>query len=309
MPPRSRTPRKPGPVDIEVLRTRLAAGGRVRIGIRASGQFPDGAVGMVRRIGDPMTDGADFVQVETSIGGVKDILPFAPADLLAPPARGAAAAVPSSARTAPSSGGSVGRGSAGNTAAGNTAAGNVAAGSAAGAAAGSAAAGRARSGTAGVPSPPSVLSRAGRASRGLTVPAPDIPMRSRSPIAGSAFAMPRAAEPSKATVPGRSKSGATTGRARPRRIPATVTIATTEDDTAPWTVEARIGARVCLKATPVSPARVWEIVKTLGEPRLTALVDSLLAEHRKATQARADALARELAAVRAELRAYPDADS
>ncbi len=296
MPPRSRTPRKLGPVDIEVLRTRLEAGGRVRVGIRASGQFPDGAVGMVRRIGDPTTDGVDFVQVETSIGGVKDVLPFAPADLVAPPARGAARAVPSSAGTAPSRGGSVGR-AAFESAAFESAA------------SGSTAPGRALSGTAGAASTGGAVPGTARAGKALIAPAADVTKRSRSPIAGSAVAKPSAAEASQSSRPGPLKSSAATGRARLRRAPVTMTIATTEDDTAPWTVEARIGARVSLKATPVSPARVWEIVKTLGEPRLTALVESLLAEHRKATQARADALTRELAAVRAELRAYPDADS
>lgn len=289
MPPRSRTPRGPAPVDVDALRARLAAGGRVRVGIRASGQFPDGAVGMVRHIGDPGTDGADYVQVETSLGGVKDLLPFAPADLVAPPGRGVAATVQSG--TAGSSGP------------------------------------RTPPSRAPLTPPPATRTSAGAkpsALRGVAVERPPVGS------AGSPAAGPRGRAPAAAAAPGNTgqsgspitgslapgrraaiapKIGPATARTRQRRAPVTVTIATTGDESAGWTVEARIGARVSLKPIPVSPARVWEIVSTLGEPRLTALVQTLLAEHREATQARVDALARELAAVRAELRAYPNADS
>ncbi len=66
-----------------------------------------------------------------------------------------------------------------------------------------------------------------------------------------------------------------------------------------------MGSRVAVRATPVPPARVAEIAGQLGEPRLIEVVTDLLAEHRRTVQAKADALAAELAAVRAELESYP----
>ena len=80
MPPRRRAP-APIPVDIEGVRRKLAEGKIVRVGISKSAQFPDGATGRVRHVGDPAVDGEEFVQVELSLNGMRDILPFTPADL------------------------------------------------------------------------------------------------------------------------------------------------------------------------------------------------------------------------------------
>ena len=95
MPPRR--PPRPTPPDVDLLRTALGQGKLVRVGIAPSGQFPDGVTGRVRRIGDPAVDGDEFIFVEVPIGGAKDVLPFAPNDLIGTPARKPAApAAPSS---------------------------------------------------------------------------------------------------------------------------------------------------------------------------------------------------------------------
>ncbi len=107
--------------------------------------------------------------------------------------------------------------------------------------------------------------------------------------------------------PARSKTTATGGRGK--RAPVSITISTAGDESAAWRIEARIGAKVAVRPTVVPPSRVWEIVQTLGEPRLTDVVQTLLEDHRRSTQARADALAAELAGLRAELNSFPAKDA
>ena len=79
MPPRRRTAAVP--LDVEATRQKLAEGKIVRVGISRSAQFPEGAIGRVRGVGDPAVDGEEFVQVELTLGGTRDVLPFTPADL------------------------------------------------------------------------------------------------------------------------------------------------------------------------------------------------------------------------------------
>ena len=57
----------------------------------------------------------------------------------------------------------------------------------------------------------------------------------------------------------------------------------------------------------MSPARVWDMVQTLQNETLSRAVGVILAEQRAAAEARAEALAAELATVRAELAALPNA--
>lgn len=80
MPPRRRTP-APIPLDVEAVRQKLAEGKIVRVGISRSAQFPEGATGRVRQVGDPDVDGEEFVQVELILNGTRDVLPFTPTDL------------------------------------------------------------------------------------------------------------------------------------------------------------------------------------------------------------------------------------
>ena len=80
MPPRRRASGPP-PIDVEAIKSKLAEGKIVRVGITRSAQFPEGGTGRVRSVGDPEVDGDEYVRVELSLNGTRDILPFTPADL------------------------------------------------------------------------------------------------------------------------------------------------------------------------------------------------------------------------------------
>jgi len=121
--------------------------------------------------------------------------------------------------------------------------------------------------------------------------------------AGPSAASQSAAGPSAAGPSGAAKARSARG---PRRSPTvSITIATSETDPTHWKIEARVGAKVVVRAGSVSGARVWELVRMLEDETLTRAVGAILDEQRKATQARADALASELARVQAELEELP----
>ena len=112
-------------------------------------------------------------------------------------------------------------------------------------------------------------------------------------------------------MPAPHRSAATSTATKPsgaKRTPAVaITIATTDSEPPEWRIEAKVGARVVLRSGSVTPARVWELVRMLDDETLIRAVGTVLDDQRKAAQARADALATELAEVRAELEALPDA--
>jgi hypothetical protein len=62
------------------LRQAIADGRRPRIRVTGS-QFPVATTGTVVRVGDPVSDGADFVMVRIKVGGVSDELGFSPSEL------------------------------------------------------------------------------------------------------------------------------------------------------------------------------------------------------------------------------------
>ena len=303
MPPRRRTP-PPIPIDVEAVRRKLDEGKIVRVAISKSAQFPEGGTGRVRRVGDPTIDGEEFIQVELSLNGTRDVLPFTPADLSPatratrakaepnPPqrsrpigrsdavggSRSVAAdrpAVPLSRPTGPDSGGrGVGAPTSGPGSAGP----------------GSAAAEPGGSGD------PLGSVMAG-------------PPRAEVISAGTASAAPTGQPASSASPTGppvaRGK-GNRGGKTGGKKSPAvTITIATTDSEPPQWKIEARVGVRVVLRSGTVSPARVWELVQQLDDETLTRTVGGVLDDQRRAAQARADALAAELAQVRAELEALP----
>lgn len=238
MPPRR--PTRPAPPDPETLRADLARGKIVRVGIAPSDQFPDGVTGRVRRIGDPAIDGDEFLYVEVLLGGAKDVLPFAPKDLIGAPSRRKTAA----------------------------------------------------------PKPE---------------PEPELLQLKKSPTTGrptarslrSAPAAPAKDAPDEAapTAPATGHRAPAAGKGK--RAPVAITISTDGDESAAWRIEARVGTRVAVRPTVVPPSRVWEIVQSLGEPKLTLLVQTLLEDHRRSTQARADALAAQLSMLQAELSLFP----
>lgn len=257
MPPRR--PPRPVPPDVDILRAGLDQGKLVRVGIAPSGQFPDGVTGRVRRIGDPAVDGDEFIFVEVPVGGAKDVLPFAPNDLVGAPARRRAATPTATGSAAPSA------------------------------------------------RPMSKPAAAPVASAAATSPPLFDTPRSRSAVPEPSPAAARAVQPTSALPAHPARAGGkavATGRGK--RAPVSITISTSGDESASWRIEARIGAKTAVRPTSIPPTRVWEIVQSLGEPKLTALVQSLLDDHRRSTQARAAALAAELSALQAELESFPE---
>ena len=127
------------------------------------------------------------------------------------------------------------------------------------------------------------------------------------PVLGESTSTP--GTPSPGTAAGPAGSGAAKRGKGPRggkkSPPVTITIATTDTDPPQWKIEARVGVRVVLRSASVSSARVWELVRQLDDETLTSTVGGILDEQRRSAQARADALAQELAQVRAELEALP----
>lgn len=274
MPPRRRAP-TPIPIDIEAVRRKVAEGKIVRVGISRSAQFPEGGTGRVRHVGDPAVDGEEYVQVELSLNGTRDILPFTPADLTpatrakAGSSTGTASATPVATPKAPlpprPSTLSSGQAAPVMPSPGNTPTPTVTVGTSSG-------------GT-------SALAGAGT--------------DSSAPSSGAAGEGSAASRASAATT--RVKGS----RGQRRSHPVSITIATTDTEPTQWRIEARVGARVVLRSGSVSPARVWELVQQLADPTLINAVGGILDEQRKIAQSRADELAAELAQVRAELAALP----
>jgi len=292
MPPRRRA--APPPIDVDDLRSRLDQGKIVRVAIAHSAQFPTGSVGRVRRIGDPGIDGEEFIHVELTVNGVKDLLPFAPGDLAAP-TKSASTAV-----TAPARANGVAAGA-------SVRAAGAAVGAAAGGASGSSPVAATRSPLG--PPPPTTA-------RATTAPTTTAP----ATVDGAGSVDPALTpDPGPVAAPSGVAAGPAPGRATPARAKATprsaakrrgpavaISIGTTEADPPQWRIEAKVGSKVVLRHGSVPPARVWELVGALGDETLTRAVGSVLDEQRQAAQARADTLAAELARVQAELADLPE---
>ncbi len=135
---------------------------------------------------------------------------------------------------------------------------------------------------------------------------PDPPPGAPRPGAQPPSAQPPGPPPS-ATAGPLARTARSAGTAsRARRGAVTITISTSGDESAVWRIEAKIGAKAAVRPTVIPPSRVWDIVFSLGDPKLSSLVKSLLDDHRRSTQSRADALAAELAALQDELKSFPD---
>jgi hypothetical protein len=97
-------PRRKAGLDAEAINTlqgRLADGKRPRVQL-SDPSFPVGTAGTVVRIGDPASDGADYITVRVSVNGVADELAFSPLELELPGNKGKAtpAKAPAPRRTA-----------------------------------------------------------------------------------------------------------------------------------------------------------------------------------------------------------------
>ncbi len=296
------------PLDLESARAALAADKLVRVGIVPTGYFPDGGSGRLRAVGDPAVDGEEFIKVEVNIGGAKDVIPFAPSDLT-PIKRGQASPEPISVpkpptrtrtRTAvtansvrpPDLARPVSR-PVGSPASGLS---NVESLDAR------------RAETRSMASSPSSV-----ASVSTSAPPPAL-STIEPPVRGTGKTL-KAAESGKAidsdvtkADPGGSVPAVKPVTKKPtqrgKRAPVAITISTTGVENTGWQVEARLGAKVVVKASQVSPARAAQLVAALDNAPLTDFVAEVLAEHRAQAQAKADRLAQELAAVQAELAEY-----
>jgi hypothetical protein len=299
MPPRRRTTAPP--IDVEDLRARLDQGKIVRVAIANSAQFPEGAVGRVRSLGDPDVDGDEYIHVELSVNGMKDLLPFAPGDLTAP-AR--ASAVKAGSTGTPKA---VSNGAANGAAVATAPPGEpliAPAVSVNGSATPTNGAVRVNGGpshgaTNGAPSPSAPSAPA--PSNGATAP-----RGGPAPAVDRIFFGATPPQPATESTP-RPKAARTAKPTTKRRGPAVaISIGTTDTDPPHWRLEAKVGAKVVVRNGSVPPARVWELVGMLGDEALSRAVGTVLDEQRQAAQSRADALAAELAAVRAELAELPE---
>ena len=85
--------------DVTELRAHLDRGATPRVRLRAGG------TGTVVSVGDPDTDGPEYIKVKVTLNGTRDTLPFAPEDLAStsrsPKAAEAKGSPPSPVSTAP----------------------------------------------------------------------------------------------------------------------------------------------------------------------------------------------------------------
>lgn len=300
------------PLDLESARAALAADKLVRVGIVPTGYFPDGGSGRLRAVGDPAVDGEEFIKVEVNIGGAKDVIPFAPSDLT-PIKRGQASPEPLSVPKPPTrtrtravvtadSVRSTDLADSPSRPSGTPAStrSNVE----------SLDARRAETRSTAAATAATLASAASAA--GLELPPTLSPIE--QPVKGAA-GTPRTAGSGKAigsdvtkADPGASETAGRPATKKPtqrgKRAPVSITISTTGVENTGWQVEARLGAKVVVKACPLSPARAAQLVAALDNASLTGFVADVLAEHRAQAQAKADRLAGELAAVQAELAEY-----
>lgn len=266
MPPRLRSDYPP--LNVEAATAAVHAGRAMRVGILPTHQFPDGAAGRIKQVGDPAVEGPEFIQVEVTVGGSKDVIPFAPADL-SPIKRSQAAPEPS----APPVKATIRRPR------------------------------LKRPPVVESPTPPMTFpgstqpepatSRgsepsASRPSASTGKPSPTGSEQGQEPVVATGGEAPLVRKP-----------------VRGKRQPIVVTLSTTEPDHTGWQLEVKVGTRLVVKPTPVHPARAWALVTDLGNPEVARVVAGALNEHRQQAQEKADRLARELAEAQAELADYP----
>jgi hypothetical protein len=281
------------PLDVDATRAAIEAGKLVRVRLAPSAALPADTVGRVRSVGDPEVDGPEFMSVEVTVNGTKDVLPFAPADLR-PAVRGRATATaaptgPPPARRSDSAGSVTAlRSSAG--AEPPTATRSV------------------TTPATTTPAPPARPSASSSAPTAPTATGATTAGRAAAPSDPGGAGGPGGAEGADRPASGARSTARRAARSGPRPTPVRITVATDPDDATRWTVDATIGPRRAIRNEPAAPARVWELVTALGHPGLSEAVAAVLDEHRRATQARAAALEAELQAVRAELDQLPRPD-
>lgn len=247
--------------QVRELRANVADGRRPRV--RVSGpQFPAGTTGVVVAVGDPQTDGAEFVTVRVKAGGVTDELGFSPRELSSGKASRAAKHASGAAPAAR----------------------------------------RAKQAAPAKQQPPAKLARAakpatvtkGSASVDRAAPLPARP--------AGRTAQRRAQETAAGLTAPSAQPQATGSRSTRRRIPPlpTVSLEFTSSGAA-WSVSVRRGSRIVTKSAPVQPGVISAVAELLGLAAVSEAVAAVNDAAFREAQARAEALRAELAAVEAEL--------
>ncbi|AZI58446.1 hypothetical protein EH165_10150 [Nakamurella antarctica] len=334
MPPRSRIAF--APLDLDAARRALADGKNVRVGIVPMGLFPSGGSGRLRAIGDPATEGEEFLHVEVTLAGSKDVIPFAPGDLTPikrgqaepEPVRSAKPATPvRAARTAIAPRAASALRSVSAVAAPPTLAAVPALPLMPIVPAQPLSGSTSRPSLNAVPdqklATPARLHAAGAltATSDPAAPKSAAPHSTAPKSAAPHSTAPKSAAP-KSVSPTTGVAAATevaTGspgteprsnqpakkNSRGKRLPVIITLSTTGVENTAWQIEARQGTKIVVRAATVAPTRAAELVATLNNESLTDYVAGVLAEHRKHVQERADHLAAALAIAQAELDQYP----
>lgn len=300
MPPRRRAS---GLTDEEVarLRDQLAEGRRPRVALSGP-QFEAGASGSVIRIGDPATDGADFLTVRVKVNGVTDELAFAPSELSTgrPRTKAAEPGRPASARTrrGPASPASAPSGAA---AAPSGAAPSGTAPSGTAPTARTTPSDSTSAGTAADRTAPSGAASSGAASSGAASSAPSRTAAAKKAAQpASRPAQPKPATAATGTPPAPAARGGSAGRRR--RAPAAPTVSVTISSSgAAWSVTASRGARTIVKNAPITPGAVTALADLLGQPGVSEAVAEINEAAREQARQRAEQLRAELSDLEAVL--------
>jgi hypothetical protein len=272
--------------QIDDLRRDVEAGKRRKVFLLTdSAGLPAGGTGDVTRVGQPETDGSDFIGVR--IGG--DELFFAPAELGLGAGRGKAKAAPSTAPSRPAAPGPADAAAYAKATAERTAKTTTAKAPA-----------KSTTSAPGKSLAPTKAAAPAKA-KGATPATTGAPAKGATPATTGAPA--RATAPAETAAPARAATAkAVRGGRKPPRLPAiAITIRSTDGG---WTVEAQRGGKAALKATPVRAGTVQEIADALDESVVTAMVREVLDARRAVAESEAEELREALARAEAVLAEY-----
>ncbi|WP_029137297.1 hypothetical protein [Nakamurella lactea] len=269
----------PGLTDEQVAKLRTAAAGprKPRVTLLDT-QFGADATGQVVTVGDPATDGDDFITVRVRIGGVADTLTFGPGELAVPTRAGKAA--PKAKRVPPTA----------PTRQPAAPKPTVAAPTPATPAPAATAPAATTRPPASATQPPATATQP--AAAGVPTGSTTRPTRQavRQPKAVAAPSVPAAARPQRSA-------------AARRRAPAQVTVTVTSSGHS-WTMAATRGGRSLVKSAPVPAGVITAAVELFDDAALREAVAEINDVALSEAQERADQLREELAKVESLLKSH-----
>jgi hypothetical protein len=278
MPPRRR--RASGGLtqeDVARLRQQLGEGRRPRVQLSGP-QFEAGSSGAVVRIGDPDTDGADYLTVRVKVNGISDELAFAPAELSlgrTGAGQASAAGTASAARTTPTAGSAARR-------PGRTTA-------------------RPKAAASSRPAEPAISVESGTSAESAISVEQAISVEPASSAVATQPAGPRGSAAASEPAPGPLTPATPTNRRRKApAAPATVSV-TISSTGASWSLSATRGAKAIAKNVPVAPGVVTAIAELLAQTGLVEAVADINETARQQAEQRADQLRAELSSLEAVL--------